>query len=112
MMRSLLKTSSSRNAVTASLSFRKIERDGERYRFFASCWVTVLAPRCPPARHASCNSMKSIPWCVLNRESSAMMIMRSRSAGGWADGLMGRRSASRPIAQSLRNRIIAVHRGS
>ena len=78
MMRSLLSASSSRTAVTASLSFRKIDRDGDRYRFLASCCVIVLAPRRPPPAHASRNSMKSMPWCVLNRESSAMMIMRSR----------------------------------
>ena len=45
MMRSLLSASSSRTAVTASLSFRNSDRDGDRYRFLASCCVIVLAPR-------------------------------------------------------------------
>src|SRR5579864_717256 len=45
MIRSFGSASSSRSAVTASLSFRSGFRDGERYRFLASCWVIVLAPR-------------------------------------------------------------------
>jgi len=47
-----------------------------------------------------------------------MMTIRSRRAGGWADGRMGscsltiRPSAGRRIAHASRNRIIAVQRGS
>src|SRR6266566_1041069 len=44
-IRSLDKTSSSPSAVAASLSLRIGLREDERYRFFASCWVMVLAPR-------------------------------------------------------------------
>src|ERR1044072_3294010 len=118
MMRAFGSASSSRSAVTASLIFRKIDRDGERYRFFASCWVIVLAPRCPPAAHASRSSMKSMPWCVFNRESSAMMTIRSRT------GAVSCRRAAVPTcdrswtdtrlhdATSPRSRILTVPRGS
>src|SRR5438874_777399 len=54
--------------------------------------------------------MKSMPWCVLNRESSAMMIMRSSSGD---EARFPTRPSGRPtVRQSDRNRIIAVQRGS
>src|SRR2546425_218182 len=58
-MRSFESASSSDKAVTASLSLRRGLRDADRYRFFASCWVMVLAPRSRsrcrhrPTSHAS-----------------------------------------------------------
>src|SRR5207302_1476485 len=53
-IRSFDSATSSRNAVTASFTFRKGLRDDERYRFFASCWVIVLAPRTRSrCRHAA-----------------------------------------------------------
>src|SRR5207245_10703905 len=44
-IRSFDSASSSRRAVTASFTLRIGLRDEERYRFLASCWVMVLAPR-------------------------------------------------------------------
>src|SRR3989449_4784919 len=88
-IRSLDRTSSSPSAVAASLSLRIGLREDERYRFFASCWVMVLAPRsrsrcrhaapmadqnpwAPSTPSASATSAGSIPTCERNRESSAM----------------------------------------
>jgi len=105
-------------------------RDDERYRFFASCWVIVLAPRnrsrCRHAativpRHpfvwsmptASAISAGSMPWWVRKRESSAMMTMRwstgeiSRRAVGWTAG----RLEDDPACQPSASLIIAVARG-
>src|SRR5207244_13009324 len=87
---------SSPSAVAASLSLRIGLREDERYRFFASCWVMVLAPRsrsrcrhaarmadqnpwAPSTPSASATSAGSIPTCERNRESSAMITIRWRT---------------------------------
>src|SRR2546422_6472928 len=44
-IRSFESVSSSRRAVTASFTLRIGLREEERYRFLATCWVIVLAPR-------------------------------------------------------------------
>src|SRR5207302_10216775 len=131
-MRSLESASSSDKAVTASLTLRRGLRDADRYRFFASCWVMVLAPRsrsrcrhrppsvashplCPFTPSASAISAGSIPRCVRKRESSPMITMR------WSSGEISCRALGRTVGhadsdcpstrQSARRRIIAVSRG-
>src|ERR671911_325869 len=44
-MRRLLSAASRRRAMISSRSFRTGFREGDRYRFFASCCVMVLPPR-------------------------------------------------------------------
>src|SRR6266700_1670021 len=124
-IRSFESASSSWRAVAASFTLRIGFRDDERYRFFASCWVMVLAPRSrsrcrhaaataapnPRARStpsASAISAGSMPTCDRNRESSAIMTMR------WSTGDTSAREVGRtgpPVRPSATARIIAVSLG-
>ena len=81
----MLSSASRRRAMTNSRNFRSGFFDGDRYRFFASCCVIVLAPRenDPRAQSAWSDSrscVKSTPSCWKNASSSAMRTAR-RSSG-------------------------------
>ncbi len=70
--------------MSSSSSFRTGLRDGDRYRFLASCCVIVLPPRIRfPVVQLSWNdfssSSKSTPSCEKNAASSATMTARLRA---------------------------------
>src|SRR5258705_358164 len=110
-IRSFESASSRRSAVTASFSLRSGLREEERYRFLASCWVMVLAPRsrsrcrhaaatadqnpwAPSTPSASAISAGAMPTGVRDREASAMMTIRWRTGevslrGGGGTGGQG-----------------------
>ena len=76
-------SASSRRAMISSRSFRIGFRDGDRYRFFASCCVIVLAPRAnrPCSKFVSidsCSCSTSTPSCSPERASSATSTARFR----------------------------------
>ena len=69
--------------MISSRSFRIGFREGDRYRFFASCCVIVLPPRAkrPCSKLASIDSFNcstSTPPCCQNALSSATSTARLR----------------------------------
>ncbi|MNC96852.1 hypothetical protein D3C83_143290 [compost metagenome] len=60
-MRCFVNAASSRRVINSSVTFRIGFFDGDRYRFFASCCVMVLAPRrnCPSSQFFSSDALIS-----------------------------------------------------